>query len=238
MSTRPSRWLREAQAEYIAPDRVAELRDKLAAWGEENLRSFPWREPGVSEFQLVVTEILLQQTQAASVAARWALIFNRLSSWADLRRIGQPELVDLLQPLGLSKRRASALKKLAAAIEHVGDSLPDTREALEALPAVGQYVASALLSHRVENSEPLLDVNLARVLSRVFGRRDRADLRDDAFLQVTARQLVQGANEANMNYVLLDFAALVCRARAPDCRTCPAQRQCVFRSGLSPSLQC
>lgn len=178
---------------------------------------------------MVTTEVLLQQTRAGNLARMWNKIFSTLTGWEALRAVENSQLLELIGPLGLGRRRTRTLKALAAAMGDRKDVLPANREDLEALPGVGQYTASAVMTLRDGAAEPLLDVNLARVLTRYFGLRLRADLRDDPFLQLTARQLLEGDDPRTMNWVLLDFAALVCRARAPRCPSCPVFTNCHFR---------
>ena len=94
------------------------------------------------------------------------------------------------------------------------------------MPAVGQYVASAVLLFCHERPEPLIDSNMARVLERYFGSRKLADIRYDPYLQRLARDVVGSDHPTLINWAILDFAALVCTPRNPRCQKCPLNRGC------------
>ena len=95
---------------------------------------------------------------------------------------------------------------------------------------VGQYIASAVLLFCHDQPEPLLDVNMARVLERYFGPREFADIRYDPYLQSLARKVVSCRRPAQMNWAILDLAALVCRTHSPRCGECPVAKGCRYRN--------
>lgn len=103
---------------------------------------------------------------------------------------------------------------------------PPKREVLEALPAVGQYVASAILLFQWKRPEPLLDGGMARLVGRFFGHRLVGDLRYDAMLQELARLIVDSRHPRESNWAILDIAALYCRASIPRCGICPLSARC------------
>ena len=105
---------------------------------------------------------------------------------------------------------------------------PKSREEIQKLPGVGQYIANSieLLCHG--KAKPLLDVNMARVLERFFGPRKLADIRYDPYLQKLAHKVVDVEDPVRMNWAILDFAALVCKTRNPLCETCPVAKNCIY----------
>ena len=104
----------------------------------------------------------------------------------------------------------------------VGGAVPDTREGLEQLPGVGPYVAAAYLSVARDLPEPCVDVNMARVVERVYGPRKLVDIRHDPHINGVARRLVALADSPSaFNWAVLDLGASHCRARRPLCRGCP-----------------
>ena len=155
----------------------------LELWFPETRRKFPWRTPYASQFELVVTEILVQRTRAKTVAKLYQQFFNRYRSWTDLQESSLCELEEILKPIGLWKRRAKAMKDLAQALKKTGYFFPSSRSEIERLPAVGQYVANAIELFLHGRSRPLLDTNMSRVLERYFRKRDLADIRHDPWLQ-------------------------------------------------------
>ena len=105
---------------------------------------------------------------------------------------------------------------------------PKTRNEIEKIPAIGQYIANAVLMFCHNQPQPLLDVNMARVLERFFGPRQMADIRYDPYLQKLARDVLPRKNFKEFNWAILDFAALVCKKRNPLCNQCCLNKQCSF----------
>jgi A/G-specific adenine glycosylase len=206
--------------------RVGAFRRRLLDWFTFSGRSFQWRRPSATLYMRVLTEVLLQQTQAKSVSALLPSFIRAYPDWQSLATANLRCLKQLLKPLGLWRRRSRALKNLARCITDRGGVWPKTRAELEQMPAVGQYVASAILLFAYGEPEPLLDVNMARVIERYFGPRAFADIRADPYLQAVARQLVRHEDPENVNWAILDFGALICTARRPKCSTCPFHRTC------------
>jgi A/G-specific adenine glycosylase len=207
---------------------VGHLRVRLSAWFAAKGRSFPWRKRTATLYEQIVTEVLLQRTRAEVVAAFFPRFKQRYPSWKGLARATETDLRVLLRPLGLWRRRASSLLKLARVVARNKGRFPRTRSEIEALPSVGQYICNAVLLFANRQAEPLLDVNMARVLERCFGLRRLADIRYDPELQAISRLLVSGPHAIEINWAILDLAAMVCVARLPRCSDCPIKRQCGF----------
>ena len=199
-------------------------------WYSEHRRDVPWRSKGATPYEQVISEVFLQQTPAERVAAFLPAFVRRFPTWDALAGASETDLQGVLRPLGLWRRRAVALRSLAHAMSARGGVFPGTREEIEQLPAVGQYVASAVLLFYHQEPEPLLDVNMARVLERFFGARMLRDIRHDPYLQALARAIVGTQEAVSLNWAILDFAAAVCRARVPDCAFCPLRLQCCHAS--------
>jgi A/G-specific adenine glycosylase len=113
----------------------------------------------------------------------------------------------------------------------LGGRLPSEREELERLPGVGQYVAGAVLAICHGKREPLLDVNMARLLERYFGRRKMADIRYDPYLQALSRLVLPNRGVKEFNWAMLDFASMICTARNPDHQYCPLRIHCKHCKG-------
>ncbi|RWL19660.1 MAG: hypothetical protein EOR57_13760 [Mesorhizobium sp.] len=201
-------------------------RQRLLSWYDQHGREFPWRSPAAGLFQQVVAEVLLQRTQASTVGRFFGSFFDLFKSWDDIHAAPIELLENALKPIGLWRRRAIALKELAREMVGRSSGFPATREELETLPAVGQYVASAVLLFAYRRPEPLLDANMARVLERVFEPRRLVDIRYDLRLQGLARLLVRSRDPIRVNWAILDLAASHCGPRSPLCNGCPLQIRC------------
>lgn len=203
-------------------------RRRLLAWYDLHGRHFPWRSPGAGLYQQIVVEVLLQRTQASTVGRFFNAFFKQFGSWVDIDAAPNELLENALRPIGLWKRRTIALKALAREMVTRGGLFPSSRSELEALPAVGQYVASAVLLFAHGRPEPLLDASMARILDRVFEPRRLVDIRYDARLQSLARLLVRSPDPWRLNWAILDLAARVCTPRTPGCQECPLRARCNF----------
>jgi A/G-specific adenine glycosylase len=221
----------------IPDHRIRKFRKEILAWFEEHGRTFPWRTSSYSAFQLLIAEILLQRTRAETVAGFIDAFFQRFPAWEDLANASTDEIGEFLKPIGLWRRRAAGLKALAETIVERGGVIPTVREELEALPAVGQYIANSALLLFSGHRAPLLDVNMARVLERYFGPRVMADIRYDPYLQNLAFQVVDSPRALSVNWAILDFAAKVCTARWPKHEQCPLANGCQYYAHLRKELK-
>src|SRR5258708_16037966 len=213
----------------ISPEavkRISWLRRRLLSWFARNGRSFPWREPGRVPYEVVVAEILLQRTTAAGVARAYPGFVDRYPSWASLERVPLEDLENALRPLGLWRRKALAFQQLALSIEGRGGVVPRTRTELERLPGIGPYTASAVLAIVYGRAEPLLDVNMARLLGRFLGSSQGTGASPKRILHALALRLVPSKRCLVLNWPPLDFGALVSLPIRPLSPDCPLRATC------------
>jgi len=210
-------------------ERVVRFRMAVMHWYEGNGRVFPWRHASATVYTKVVAEVLLQRTRADAVARVFKQFIVSFSNWCMLAESSEDELQQFLKPLGLWRRRATALHRFATEMCRRHGRFPKVRTEVEGIPAVGQYVANAIFLFAHGQREPLIDVNMARVLERYFEPRVKADIRFDEYLQLTARKVVNCDAAATVNWAILDLAALLCHSRNPRCIQCPLARGCRFR---------
>jgi A/G-specific adenine glycosylase len=195
----------------------------------ENGRRFPWRRKRTSAFALIVAETLLKQTKAADVVFIWCDLLERYPTAADLARAHQGTLSRLLKPLGLQRQRATALASMSKAIvRDFAGKVPRVIEDLVKLPYVGLYSACALSSFSYGKRVPIVDANVLRVLSRLTGDNFGRDLRRNHQVWAYAWAILPKNRFTEHNYGLLDFSALVCKARNPGCSVCPLRRRCSY----------
>ena len=206
--------------------RLTRLRNDLLEWAKEHGRQFPWREPSVSTYEKIAVGVLLQRTTATAVARFYNAFFARFPSWEELAAAEPAELEEFLKPLGLWRRRATSLLGLARYAAATSGEFPVDRKDHRDIPTVGQYVSNAIAVFQHGNPAPLLDVNMARVIERFLRPRRLADIRHDPWLQAAANWYVRGKRPVEANWAMLDFAALVCKARNPACGECPVEVRC------------
>src|SRR3989338_500060 len=143
---------------------------RLLRWYDANQRDLPWRKTR-DPYKILVSEIMLQQTQVDRVVPKYREFLRRYPTWQTLAKARTPELKRAWYPLGYNIRplrlRAIAQRTVR---EHHGH-LPNTYDGLIAMDGVGRYTAGAVLSFAFNQDAPILDTNVARLLSRYFGLR-------------------------------------------------------------------
>ena len=195
----------------------------LLNWYKLNGRKFPWRKSGLSNYKIIISEILLQRTRAETVAKFYPIFIKRFPSWESLSGLTENNIANTLKGIGLQNQRAKRLKALAIEMVKRNGRLPKTYDELLELPFFGQYIANAVMLLVHTKPYPLLDVNMSRILERIFGNRKLADIRYDPYLQKIAKFIITDQNSKILNWAILDYAHLICSPK-PKCEIC------VFRS--------
>ncbi len=134
--------------------RIAAFRTRMLRWFRHNARSFHWRRSSTSRYSRIVSEVLLQRTRAEMVAPFFPRFIERYPGWKQLAAATDNELRQFLQPIGLWRRRAKSLRALGEEMRRRNGRLPCSRAEIEALPAVGQYVANAILLFAMARGNP------------------------------------------------------------------------------------
>ena len=210
----------------VAPRFRRMFQDRLVRWYRRCGRDLPWRHAS-DPYHVAVSEILLQQTQAARVVPVYAEFIRRYPTIADLYRARSSDVKRLTDPLGYHIR-GTWLKELAReVVERHAGRLPDDLAELRALPGLGPYSAAAVYVFGLRRRAALLDTNIARVLTRAVGLPlDGSMYRDGRRLAQLAEALTPPRRFYDYHQGLMDLGATVCRARNPACPTCPLRRIC------------
>ena len=211
-------------------DIINYFQNQILKWFELYGRQFPWRLPSCSTYELIISEVLLQRTKAENVSRFYTDFLLTFPDWATLANEGVSVIESYLKPLGLQRQRANRLYSLAKWMDMNNGKLPTNRRALEEVPLMGQYIANAVELLIYKREKPLLDVNMARVLERFFGPRKLSDIRYDPYLQSLALKVVHHPLSKEINWAILDFAALICKARSPKCLSCILRMDCQYYS--------
>lgn len=191
-------------------------------------RAFPWRDEQTSPFCLLVAEIALKQTRAEKVAKVWPELVNKYPDAHDLASANKHELFGIIAPLGFGNQRANALVDLASSIVLSGGHVPEDPETLLGLPHVGIYTAHAISCFAYNKRVPIVDLGIARVLSRIIGASPPQDIRRAKPLWRVAATILPETRYKEHNYGLLDFAAAVCKAGSPRCDECCIKTLCIY----------
>jgi len=212
----------------IDQSKIKFVQDKLLQWYSENGRSFPWRNKSASTYEMIIAEVFLQRTKAESVAKFLPIFYKKYPTWKQLGLATENELKEFIKPLGLHNQRGHRLFMLAQELKKRNGRFPLDRTQVEEIPMMGQYITNAYELYILKRKLPLLDVNMARVLERLFGKREKADIRYDKNLQKLAFQVVNHEKAKELNWAILDFAALICKTKNPICLNCYFSISCRY----------
>lgn len=223
---------------------------RILGWYGENARDLPWRRPGavpipagtartrppVDAWQVMISEFMLQQTPVERVRRPWRAWVDQWPSPAALASASTADVVRAWGRLGYP-RRAIRLQQAARMItDDHGGQVPDRRADLLRLPGVGAYTAAAILAFGYGQRQVVLDTNVRRVLARIAGGEAGASGSTSAAEISRAEQfLPRGrARAARWAVASMEFGALVCTARTPNCAACPVAAVCRWRRAGSP----
>lgn len=214
------------------------MRRGLLRWYDRHHRKLPWRAAAPDPYHVLVSEAMLQQTQVATVIPYFERFIDAFPAVADLAAADEQRVLRLWQGLGYY-RRARHLHAAAEMIaDRFGGRVPSTVGDLLELPGVGRYTAGAIASIAYGRRAPILDGNVARVLSRWFeietpvgsvpGRKRLWEL---------AEEVVDDARPGDFNQAMMELGALVCTPREPKCGRCPVADHCrAHRAGRAHEL--
>jgi A/G-specific adenine glycosylase len=196
---------------------------KLLTWYAHNRRALPWRATR-DPYALLISEVMLQQTQAARVVPYYERFLARFPDAETLAKARPRDVLEAWSGLGYNGR---ALRLQAAARVVARDGWP---EDLTELPGVGPYTAAAVGSFAWDRDEAALDTNARRVIERF----DAATY-TPAALSRRAAELLPAGRAADFNQAMMELGATVCRPRAPRCGDCPVGDGCATRAGGGPA---
>jgi len=203
------------------------MHKELMGWFLENQRALPWRE-SYDPYHVWVSEIMLQQTQVETVVPyfeRWIAKFPNIRK---LAKADEQSVLSLWAGLGYYSRARNLMAAAKTLAEEHGGQIPSDYEALRSLPGIGQYTAGAILSIAFNKAFPVVDGNVRRVLSRVYGWQDESPKR----LWEAATHLVKQAEPRFINQAIMELGATVCSFKAPRCLVCPVQLSCIaYKTG-------
>ncbi|MGH7582452.1 MAG: A/G-specific adenine glycosylase [Gemmatimonadales bacterium] len=210
-----------------APPQHREFRRRLLAWFRRHGRDLPWRRTR-DPYRILVSEVMLQQTQVARVLEYWPRFLDRFPTVGDLAGAHPRQVREAWEGLGYYRRAASLHRTAGQVMRDHGGELPKDAAALRMLPGIGEYTAGAVASFAWEMAEPAIDTNVARVLRRAFHPRLAPGAAGMKRLRQTARTLLPRAGRGAWatNQALMELGALVCTARAMRCTKCPVRTQC------------
>ncbi|WP_251342847.1 A/G-specific adenine glycosylase [Haloplanus halophilus] len=205
------------------PEDVEAVRSALVEWYEADHREFPWRRT-TDPYEILVSEVMSQQTQLDRVVDAWAAFLDR---WPTVEALAAADRSDVVgfwsdQRLGYNNRARYLHEAAGQVVDDFGGEWPETPAALQDLMGVGPYTANAVASFAFDNGDAVVDTNVKRVLYRAFGIPD-----DDAAFERAAGELMPDGESRVWNNAIMELGGVACRQR-PRCdeEGCPWRRWC------------
>ena len=206
--------------------RLRAFQHRLLNWYRVHQRDLPWRKTR-DPYKILVSEIMLQQTQVERVMPKYREFLHRYPTLQTLANARTAELRRVWYPLGYNVRPLRLRRIAQRTLRKHDGRIPDSYDGLLAMDGIGRYTAGAVLSFAFRRDAPIVDTNVARLLSRYFGvtgnlKRGRARR---VLWRLAAAVLPEGKGHL-INQAMMDFGATVCTARAPLCPICVLRRMC------------
>lgn len=215
----------------FSKEQVTILTGFFSSWYSDHGRPYPWREPGVRPFHVLLAEMLLRQTNADRVVPVWAMLTETFRTPGELLFADTDELRKTLAPLGFASQRTQAILDCSAElVDRFDGQVPCSTGELVTLPHIGLYSGNAISCFAFCQRLPIVDQNVLRVFSRITGADLGLDNRRSPLAWDLARMILPSRNFVAHNYGLLDFAAEICTKRHPKQLICPLSDLCASAS--------
>ena len=209
----------------------------LLKWYDGSGRNLPWRMTD-DPYRIWVSEIMLQQTQVATVLPYYHRFLEAFPTIKALASADLETVLKLWQGLGYYARARHLHRAAQTLLSRYAGKMPKSFDAVYALPGIGRSTAGAILTIAHGKRHPILDGNVRRVLCRFFAiEEDPREKSVEAALWHCSEQLMPRRNPSRYLQAIMDLGATVCTPRQPDCPHCPLQKPCAARKqGLTDRL--
>jgi A/G-specific adenine glycosylase len=209
---------------------VTTLAAAATDWYEQSARDLPWRAPGVGAWPILVSEVMLQQTQVARVTPVWREWVARWPTPTALAAEPAAEAIRAWGRLGYPRRALRLHECARTLVQRYGGEVPRSVPELLALPGIGTYTARAVAVFAYKQRHPVVDTNVRRLLARcAAGEPDAGPTTTRADLAAAEALLPPAAPAAAIASVaFMELGAVVCTAREPRCDVCPLSAHCAW----------
>jgi len=210
------------------------IQTRLLQWFKKNGRDLPWRKTR-DPYAIWVSEIMLQQTQVATVIPYYQKFFKTFPTVRHLSKADLSKVLKVWEGMGYYSRARNLHRASQTILNHFGGKIPNNLKDLLSLPGIGRYTAGAILSIAFNKEAPILDGNVRRVLSRLFaitGNPVRG--KTEGLLWHLSESLVPRGSASSFNQGLMDLGSMICTQKDPQCPRCPLRQFCKGRTSGHP----
>lgn len=209
----------------------------LVSWYKKNKRELPWR--GINDpYRIWLSEIILQQTRVTQGLPYYLAFIKKFPNIHELAKAKEDEVMKTWQGLGYYSRARNLHCTARYISRKLHGKFPEEFEEIKKLKGVGEYTAAAIASFAFNKPHPVIDGNVFRVLSRIFGIGIPIDsARGKKAFRKKAEELIDKKNPGLFNQAIMEFGALHCVPQNPNCTQCPFGKICVaYKKNLIPYL--
>lgn len=208
------------------------MRRRLRAWFQRHARDLPWRRSR-DPYRVWVSEIMLQQTQVATVVDYFQRFLTAFPTIQTLAAADEQQVLRLWEGLGYYRRARSLHRAAAVVVRQHGGVFPREMAAVRQLPGIGRYTAGAILSIAFDDPHPIVEANTIRLYSRLLAYRGATHAREgEQLLWRFAEAVLPRRGAGQLNQALMELGATICLPRAPRCEACPLVALCpTFAAG-------
>ncbi|WP_055434663.1 A/G-specific adenine glycosylase [Lacinutrix algicola] len=200
---------------------------KLITWYSINKRDLPWRNT-TNPYFIWLSEIILQQTQVAQGLPYYVAFTTNYPTVFDLANAEESQILKLWQGLGYYSRARNLHASAKYIVNELNGQFPSTYKEIIKLKGVGDYTASAISSICFNETTAVVDGNVYRALSRIYGISTPIN-KGEGFkeFKALAQELIDKKDPATFNQAIMEFGARQCKPKSPDCNICPLNNKCV-----------
>ncbi len=206
------------------------LSKKILAWYDNSKRNLPWRVGKKSPKKLyyrLLSEFMLQQTQVKTVIPYFKKFIKKFKTLKALSKSNEKEILKMWEGLGYYRRARNLLACSKELSKNFNFRLPKTLKEIKNLPGVGNYTANALLGLVYDKPTIAVDGNVKRVFSRYLNKNENK-INFDKFIEKNKKELFNNNRNADFVEALMEFGALVCKPKDPNCFTCCLNKTCKY----------
>jgi A/G-specific adenine glycosylase len=209
----------------------------LLKWFDQHQRPMPWRMTR-DPYAIWISEVMLQQTTVAAVIPYFHRFMQSFPTVHALAHADEANVLKHWEGLGYYRRARHLLAAAKIIVAELGGQIPDTMQAIRALPGVGRYIAGAVLSQAFESRVPIVEANTQRLLARLFAYRDAIQSpAGQRFAWEHAEAVLPHRRIGDFNQAMMELGSQICKPFEPDCPRCPIRRFCAAnRLGIADQI--
>ncbi len=207
---------------------IKEFQNTLCDWFADDGKDYPWRRTE-DPWHILVSEVMLQQTQVATVLNHgyYEKFLSKYPTPESIAFAPEKDILSVWEGLGYYRRVRNLQKAALSICNDHGGKFPEKFSDILDLPGIGRYTAGAVASFAYNQAQPIVDANVARVLSRLFNYHSRVDNGSgQKQLWKWANELLDQSQPKVFNSAIMELGQRICFNKSPDCLLCPVQKYC------------